>query len=159
MAFADISNLVFVVAVVVVVVVVVDPPLPYFFPSNHRLHPPIHLAEVQTMLYHEKLDVYQLAIKFTAASLAISDNIPKGYASLCDQLRRASMSVPLNIAEGVGKPSGADAARFHAIARGSAMECAAILDVVVVLQGSCLQIERAKEMVQRIVEMLSKMCR
>ena len=69
------------------------------------------------------------------------------------------MSIPLNIAEGVGKPSPLDQARFHAIARGSAMECGAILDVVRVLQGSADSLDRAKELVVRIVEMLTKMCR
>jgi four helix bundle protein len=111
------------------------------------------------MLYHEKLDVYQLSIQLTAKSVIISESLPKGYASLADQLRRASMSIPLNIAEGVGKPSPADQARFHAIARGSAMECGAILDVVRVLQGSADSLDRAKELVVRIVEMLTKMCR
>jgi four helix bundle protein len=42
------------------------------------------------------------------------------------------MSVPLNIAEGAGKPSTADRARYHGIARGSAMECGALLDVCLV---------------------------
>ena len=39
------------------------------------------------------------------------------------------MSVPLNIAEGAGRPTVADRSRYHGIARGSAMECAALLDV------------------------------
>lgn len=112
------------------------------------------------MLYHERLDVYQLSIQFVAAAIAVSERIPRGYASLADQLRRAAMSIPLNIAEGVGKPSKAEQARFHAIARGSAMECGAILDVVRVLRvESSESLDQAKEMVVRIVGMLSKMCR
>ena len=111
------------------------------------------------MLYHEKLDVYQLCIQFTASSVVISESLPKGNASLADQLRRAAMSIPLNIAEGVGKTSPADQARFHAIARGSAMECGAILDVVRVLHGSAESLDRAKELLVRIVAMLTKMCR
>ena len=91
------------------------------------------------MLHYEKLDVYQVSIQFVAIAIALSDQIPKGYAALADQLRRASWSIPLNIAEGVGKPSRVDQARFHAIARGSAMECGAILDVVRVLQVSSVQ--------------------
>lgn len=82
------------------------------------------------MLHYEKLDVYQVSIQFVATAVAMSEQIPKGYAALADPLRRAAWSIPLNIAEGVGKPSVSDQARFHAIARGSAMECGAILDVV-----------------------------
>jgi four helix bundle protein len=112
------------------------------------------------VLHYEKLDVYQVSIQFAATAFAISEQIPKGYAALADQLRRAAWSIPLNIAEGVGKPSTSDQARFHAIARGSAMECGAILDVMRVLQGSAPQeLASAKQLVVRMVEMLTKMCR
>ena len=83
----------------------------------------------KTVLHYEKLDVYQVSIQFVAVAVALSGQLPKGYAPLADQLRRAAWSIPLHIAEGVGKPSPSDQARFHAIARGSAMECGAILDV------------------------------
>ena len=112
------------------------------------------------MLYHERLDVYQLSIQFVAAAVEVSERIPKGYAPLADQLRRAAMSIPLNIAEGVGKASKADQARFHAVARGCAMECGAILDVARVLRVQTAEsLDQAKDMLVRIVGMLSKMCR
>jgi four helix bundle protein len=70
------------------------------------------------------------------------------------------MSIPLNIAEGSGKPTVADRARFHAIARGSAMECAALLDVFLVAGwATAPEIERGKAMIVRIVAMLTKMCK
>ena len=112
------------------------------------------------MLHYEKLDVYQVSIQFVAVAVALSGQLPKGYASLADQLRRAAWSIPLNIAEGVGKPSPSDQARFHAIARGSAMECGAILDVARVLQVSSPQeLMSAKELIVRMVEMLTKLSR
>ena len=52
--------------------------------------------------------------------------------ALGDQLRRASTSIPLNLAEGTGKFD-KDARRFYAIARGSALECADIIDSFKVL--------------------------
>jgi hypothetical protein len=72
----------------------------------------------KTVLHYEKLDVYQVSIQFVAVAVALSGQIPKGYAPLADQLRRAAWSIPLNIAEGVGKPSPSDQARFHAICAG-----------------------------------------
>jgi four helix bundle protein len=117
-------------------------------------------SEAKTALHYEKLDVYQVSIQFVAVAVALSGQLPKGYASLADQLRRAAWSIPLNIAEGVGKPSPSDQARFHAIARGSAMECGAILDVARVLRVSSPQeLMSAKQLIVRVVEMLTKLSR
>jgi four helix bundle protein len=69
-------------------------------------------------------------------------------------------SIPLNIAEGSGKTAAADRARFHAIARGSALECAAILDVLLLLGAAASDdVEMGKALLSRVVAMLSKMCR
>ena len=115
---------------------------------------------IVVMLAYQKLDVYQCAIRFVAITHAISEAIPRGYASLADQLRRAALSIPLNIAEGSGRTGDADAARFYAIARGSAMESGAILDVCEALQvGSNEARREAQRLVVRIVEMLTKMSR
>lgn len=81
------------------------------------------------MLAHEKLAAYQHAIEFVAWSQPIIEEIP-GRVSARDQLDRASTSVPLNIAEGNGKFSTKDRARYLQTAFGSALECAAILDVL-----------------------------
>jgi four helix bundle protein len=51
-------------------------------------------------------------------------------AVLRDQLRRASLSVILNVAEGAGQRSRAQKRQHYNIARGSTMECAAIVDVI-----------------------------
>ena len=48
-----------------------------------------------------------------------------------DQFDRASTSVPLNIAEGNAKYTAPDRCRYFDTARGSALECAACLDVLV----------------------------
>ena len=112
------------------------------------------------MLDHEKLDVYKVAIEFMAIAFAIARKIPRGNSSLADQLKRASWSIPLNIAEGCGKNSGNDKRRFYAIARGSAMECAAIIDVCQILAGDTSDdYKNGKELLERIVAMLSKLCR
>ena len=86
--------------------------------------------------------------------------MPRGHAELCDQLRRATISIPLNIAEGAGKPTDKDRSRYHAIARGSAMECAAIVDLLhmqaLVTPASAAE---AKSLLVRLVAMLTRMCR
>ena len=100
---------------------------------------------------HEKLDVYREAIAFCGWSGELLATVT-AKAAVKDQLDRASTSIPLNIAEGNGKFSARDRGRFLEIARGSALECAACLDVLVVRgfaeEGS---INVAKERLSRIV--------
>ncbi|WP_437957264.1 four helix bundle protein [Sorangium sp. So ce119] len=112
------------------------------------------------LLDHENLDVYHRSIEFLTVALRLVARLPRGERELRDQLKRAAMSVPLNIAEGSGKPATADRARFYAIARGSAMECGALVDVCRVA-GFLLSedAENAKSLLARIVAMLTRMCR
>ncbi len=108
----------------------------------------------------ERLDVYRCAIDFLTVVVRVTSHMPRGHSDLRDQLRRASSSIPLNIAEACGKTGSADRANFHAIARGSAFECAAILDVLQRFGAVAPEdVEPAKELLSRIVAMLSKMCR
>jgi four helix bundle protein len=103
---------------------------------------------------HEKLDVYQEAINFCGWIGEFLASIP-AKAAAKDQLDRASTSIPLNIAEGNGKFSARDRARFFEMARGSALECAACLDVLVVRELAKEEpLVAQKERLVRIVEML-----
>ena len=87
----------------------------------------------------------------------IISELPGGNGSLTDQLRRAALSVPVNVAEGVGRSSVADRRRQYAIARGSAMECASILDACRVLQLTNSELlADGRSLVLRVVQMLSK---
>ncbi len=78
----------------------------------------------------EKLNVYRRSLGFVAWSAGISEKIP-AKLSAHGQLDRAATSIPLDIAEGNGRHTSADRCRFFDIARGSALECAAALDVLV----------------------------
>ena len=111
------------------------------------------------MFGFQKLDVYRCATAFLGLSAPLADKAPRGYASLADQLRRAALSVPLNIAEGTGKFD-KDQRRFYAIARGSALECAAILDAFEVLGFVTVEelVERRRTL-DRVVAMLTAMVR
>lgn len=107
---------------------------------------------------HEKLDVYQRAIEFVVLADGIVENLPRGRAYLADQLHRAATSIPLNIAEGAGEFAPNEKARFYRMAKRSATECAAILDV-------CRRIDavtpathnEARGLLLRIVSMLTKL--
>src|SRR4029453_18907979 len=103
---------------------------------------------------HEKLDVYQEAIGFCGwVGEFLTAILAK--AAVKDQLDRASTSIPLNIAEGNGKFSPKDRARFFEMARGSALECAACLDVLLVRKlATEEQVVLSKERLARIVQML-----
>ena len=82
---------------------------------------------------HEKLRAYQEALRFVAWVEPVIEKLP-AKLSARDQLDRASTSAVLNIAEGNGKRSHPDRCRYFDIARGSALESAACLDVLVARQ-------------------------
>jgi four helix bundle protein len=103
---------------------------------------------------HEKLKVYQAAIRFVAWATELIAQIPSK-AAVKDQPDRASTSIPLNIAEANGKFAIRDRCRFLDFARGSALECAACLDVIVaksLLANSA--VESGKAQLLEIVSML-----
>jgi four helix bundle protein len=103
---------------------------------------------------HGKLKVYQSSVKFAAWSSDLLASVPKSN-SVQSQLDRAATSIPLNIAEGNGKHTAADRCRFFDIARGSALESAACLDVLVVTKKiNALQAAEGKALLLDIVSML-----
>ena len=102
----------------------------------------------------EQLDVYQDAIAFVAWLSNLREESDR-IGDLKDQLERASTSIALNIAEGNGKFSAKDRCRFFDCAHGSALECAAGLDVLVARGKSTpARTREGKERLQRIVRML-----
>ena len=109
---------------------------------------------------HEKLDVYQAAIEFIALVGDLVEYLPRGKSYLSDQLQRAGTSIPLNIAEGAGEFSGNEKARFYRMAKRSATERAAILDVCKRLElVDPTRFQTGRSLLIRIVSMLTKMTR
>ena len=103
---------------------------------------------------HEKLEVYRESIAFIAWLSTILEGTVR-VGEVKDQLDRASTSIPLNIAEGNGKYSPKDRCRFFDIAHGSALECAAGLDILVAkAKLTPEQIQPGKERLQKTVRML-----
>jgi len=111
------------------------------------------------MFGFQRLDAYRAATEFLGVTSKLVAKVPKGHGDLVDQLRRGSLSIPLNIAEGSGKFT-RDAVRFYTIARGSALECAAILDALEALAVfDEAMLERPREILERIVSMLTGLIR
>jgi len=111
------------------------------------------------MLSHENLDVYRCATEFVAFAFPIIQETPSGYADLRDQFRRSALSIPLNIAEGAGKTSGPDRAHSYTVARGSAHEYGAILDILVRIDALAEnKKDEGERLLVRIVSMLTKLC-
>jgi four helix bundle protein len=107
---------------------------------------------------HDRLDVYRLSIEYVAKAFDFSRSLEGFHRHARDQWLRAAQSIPLNIAEGNGKRSLKDRARFLDIARGSALECAAIQDVLVVSGGLSRETDHElKSKLVRIVSMLTRM--
>ena len=104
--------------------------------------------------HHEKLIVYQRSLEFAAWSQILIDALTKKTATR-DHLERAGDSIALNIAEGNGKFSLKDRARYFQSAHGSALESAACLDLFV-SRRCCEQnaVTKGKLILEEIVKML-----
>jgi four helix bundle protein len=83
---------------------------------------------------HDRLDAYSLSREAARGVKGLMPGPRSGHGEIVDQLRRASLSVCLNIAEGAGSWLPGEKARFYRTARGSATECAAVLDHMVDLE-------------------------
>ena len=122
-------------------------------PSTHSTVAPA--SDSAPLLDAERLVVYGVALEFQSQASALA---LRADAVVRDQLRRASLSIVLNIAEGAGQRSRAQKRHLYSIARGSAMESAAILDV---LRGTGLaspaEGRAARTLAVRIVQMLTKL--
>jgi len=129
--------------------------------SNRHASPACVAHEVRRegpgYLPHERLEVYRVALELHQA---LSAALPRRCArELRDQLFRASTSVVLNVAEGAGRTSLADKRRFYEIAKGSATESAAVLDLVRLHGGGdATHRARASELAIRVVQMLTRLC-
>lgn len=125
--------------------------------TNTPAPAPVHAPSTGATLDHERLEVYERALEFHAVACGL---VPRrGLRTVRDQLERASLGVVLKIAEGAGRTAGPDKRRFYEMARGSATESAAVLDVLRV--RGLLDNEahgKARVLALRIVQMLSRLC-
>ncbi|HEX7847233.1 MAG TPA: four helix bundle protein [Chitinophagaceae bacterium] len=81
-------------------------------------------------LNHQKLDIYGVSREFVFECYKLTKTLPaEEKFGMITQIRRAALSVHLNIAEGASRRSEAERKRFYEIARGSVIEIDAALDV------------------------------
>jgi len=113
------------------------------------------LSQVMRAFDHERMEVYRVALAFVRSAGELRRGLGTGRSALADQLDRASISIPLTIAEGAGEFARKEKARFYRMARRSATECAAILDIVDELKLSDKQpVREGREQLRKILAML-----
>lgn len=99
--------------------------------------------------------VYAVALEL---QVLCSTLVPAQQRVLKDQLERASLSIVACIAEGAGRRSRKDKRRFYTMARGSAMETAALTDVLRLRKlSSEAQCCAARSLALRVVQLLTKL--
>ena len=105
------------------------------------------------MFHFRTLDVYRCSITFVPLAYAMAKQLD---GEMANQLRRAALSISLNIAEGTGRFD-RDQRKFLITARGSALECAAVLDAMSALEMADPRVAEGDVLLVRIVSMLTKM--
>ena len=109
---------------------------------------------------HERLIVYQRTCGFLGEVAQLLRGLPRGEAALADQHRRAGDSILLNIAEGAGRMASREKAHHYEIARGSAAECAAALDLLAIRgRATAPVLDRVRSVLREIVCMLTALAR
>ena len=85
-------------------------------------------------LNHKKLEVYNISLELLKECYSLTNNFPASERhNLTQQIRRAGLSVILNLSEGASRKSATERKRFYEIARGSLTELDAALEVSVAL--------------------------
>ena len=109
----------------------------------------------EPLLGFERLVVYRVALELNRVAAGL---LPLRAGALRDQLDRATLGVVLNIAEGVGRNTLADKRRFFDIARGSACESAAALEVARIRRlADPFAVRQARGLAIRVVQMLTRL--
>ncbi len=108
----------------------------------------------------EKFTVYRKSIELLAMVYQIIERLPRGHATLSDQLKRSVLSVCLNIAEASGRVSVSEKRQHFTIARGSALESFAAIEVcrvINIIDESSFVL--AKDLLEEIIAILSVLSR
>ena len=110
-------------------------------------------------LSHTKLDIFSVSKDFVLACYKMTKSLPaEEKFGIISQIRRAALSVHLNIAEGCSRKSPAERKRFYEIARGSLVEVDTAFGIAVELEYvSNENLEETGSLIKRCFQMISKM--
>ena len=110
-------------------------------------------------LKHKKLHVYEAVRELTKEIYYVSTLLPtEEKYNMVQQIRRAALSVKLNLAEGSTRQSEQERKRYIEIARGSIVEIDAALETAIDLNFFKIdQLKNAGELLNKCFAMLSKM--
>jgi four helix bundle protein len=110
-------------------------------------------------LDHKEMDVYKVSKSFVIACYQLTNTLPSEEKfNMVSQIRRAALSIQLNIAEGASRKSDAERKRYYEIARGSVIEIDAALDIADELKYIIKkEQEKLGELLIRCFQMLTKM--
>lgn len=110
-------------------------------------------------LRHKKLNVWKAGIELSTISYKITQNFPKEELyGLTSQIRRAAVSVPSNVAEGVARSSGKERKRFYEISRSSLVELDTQLEIAQKLNYlNRANLEELDEKLNHLFAMLSNL--
>lgn len=108
---------------------------------------------------HERLDAFRVAREALRRGDRVGRGLPRGYATLADQLRRSLLSAYLGVAEAASR-SGADRRMRFRCAGGEAAEAAAALDAVALLElATRAEVEPVRLLLGRLAAMLARLAR
>ena len=110
-------------------------------------------------LNHQRLDLYGYSKQFVLACYKLTMQLPPDEKfGMISQIRRAALSVHLNISEGASRKSEAERKRFYEIARGPLIQIDAALDIAIDLKYIVKE-EQGKlgELMIRCFHLLTKM--
>jgi four helix bundle protein len=110
-------------------------------------------------LAHTRLDIYKSSKDFVLSCYKLTNEFPSNERFILkQQIRRAALSVHLNLAEGSSRKSTSERRRYYEIARGSIIEVDAALDICFGLNYLTIEnMQPTGELVVRSFQMLSKM--
>lgn len=110
-------------------------------------------------LAHTKLDVFKVSKEFVLSCYKETKSFPTDEKfGMISQIRRAALSVQLNVAEGCSRKSLTERKRFYEIARGSIIEIDAALEIAIELDYTSKQnLEALGKLMVRSFQMISKM--
>ena len=103
----------------------------------------------------ENLDVYQKAVNLAETIITLTEDFPRGYYFLSDQLNRAALSVSANLAEGNGRFTKNDRKHFFIIARGSVQECVPLVEIAkrknLIHETRCAELKNQLEIIAKMI--------